>query len=121
MEDLGTRLDLANNIERSIAAENSFQALPFSGTILNNAPLTAATQKYNELITQRNALGASATDVNPVFKGYNDQLTFLKANILSNVRTIKQEINDQREKTSQQLIARWITPRPSRSASCSSN
>ena len=104
MEDLGTRLDLANNIERSIAAENSFQALPFSGTILNNAPLTAATQKYNELITQRNALGASATDANPVFKGYNDQLAFLKANILSNVRTIKQEINDQREKTSQQLI-----------------
>lgn len=104
MEDLSTRLDLANSIERSITAVNSHQALPFSGTILNNAPLTAATQKYNELIAQRSALGASATDANPIAKGINEQLAFSRDNILSNVRTIKQEINEQKEKTRQQLI-----------------
>ena len=106
MEDLKTRLNLANNIERSISNSGAgvFQALPFSGTILNNAPLTALTQQYNTLITQRNALGASATDANPIYKGFNEQLDFLKENIASSVRSIKQEINDQREQTSQQLI-----------------
>ena len=106
MEDLKTRLDLANNIERSMSntASGVYQALPFSGTILNNAPLTALTQQYNTLITQRNALGASATDANPAYKGFNEQLSFLKENIASSIRSIKQEINDQKEQTSQQLI-----------------
>jgi tyrosine-protein kinase Etk/Wzc len=104
--DLDTRLVFVNNIERAInnTETNRNQPLPFSNTILNNVPLTGLIQKYNDLIEKRKQLAESAEDKNPIVLSFDEQMRGLRSNILISVQTIKQEINDQKEQSRQQLI-----------------
>ncbi len=104
--DLDTRLGFVNNIERFVnsSATNTTQSLPFGNTILNNTPLTALIQQHNDLIAKRQQLAESAKEDNPILITYNEQLATLKANILISLQTIKQEINEQKEQSRQQLI-----------------
>jgi tyrosine-protein kinase Etk/Wzc len=106
IEALDIRLAFVNNIEHIIStpAKNRYQPLPFSNEILNSGPLTGLITQYNELTNKRNQLSESANEGNPILVSFDEQLGYLKNSILISVQTIKQEINDQKERYRQQLI-----------------
>jgi tyrosine-protein kinase Etk/Wzc len=106
IEALDTRLAFVNSIERIITnpSANRYQALPFSTEILNSGLLTGLIQQYNGLIDKRNLMMESAKEGNPILATFDDQLRNLKENILITVQTIKQEVNEQKERARQQLI-----------------
>jgi tyrosine-protein kinase Etk/Wzc len=106
IEALDNRLAFVNSIERVISstAVNKYQALPFSTEILNSGPLTGAIQRYNDLINKRNLMLESAKEGNPILATFDEELHSLKDNILITVQTIKQEVNEQKERARQQLI-----------------
>jgi tyrosine-protein kinase Etk/Wzc len=106
IEALDIRLATVNSIELIIKSSvaNKYETLPFSTEILNSGPLTAAIQRYNELINKRNLMKGSAEDDNPMMKTFDAELRSLKENILITIQTIKQEVNDQKERARQQLI-----------------
>lgn len=105
IEGFDNRLAFVNNIERIITAPStSYQALPFSTEILSSGPLTGLIQRYNDLIAKRNGMLESAKEGNPILASFDEQLRDLKDNILITVQTIKQEVNEQKERARQQLI-----------------
>jgi tyrosine-protein kinase Etk/Wzc len=105
IEGFDNRLAFVNNIERIITASSThYQALPFSTEILSSGPLTGLIQRYNDLIAKRNAMLESAKEGNPILTSFDEQLKDLKENILITVQTIKQEVNEQKERARQQLI-----------------
>jgi tyrosine-protein kinase Etk/Wzc len=106
IEALDNRLAFVNSIERIInsTAANKYQALPFSTEILNSGPLTVLIQQYNDLVTKRNLMLESAKEGNPILATFDEQLHNLKNNILITVQTIKQEVNEQKERARQQLL-----------------
>lgn len=106
IEALDNRLAFVNSIERIISstATNKYQALPFSTEILNSGPLTVLIQQYNDLVAKRNLMLESAKEGNPILATFDEQLHSLKDNILITVQTIKQEVNEQKERARQQLI-----------------
>jgi tyrosine-protein kinase Etk/Wzc len=106
IEGLDNRLALVNSIERIInsSSTNRYQALPFSTEILNSGPLTGLIQQYNDFISKRMMMMESAKEGNPILASFDEQLRGLKDNILITVQTIKQEVNEQKERARQQLI-----------------
>jgi tyrosine-protein kinase Etk/Wzc len=104
---LDIRSDLVKNIETIIVAQNpteKYRPLPFSTEILGSGPLTILIQRYNEIIYKRSQILESAKENNPMLTTNDEELKNLKNNILISIQTIKQEVNEQKEKYRQQMI-----------------
>jgi tyrosine-protein kinase Etk/Wzc len=78
--------------------------LPYTTEILNNAPLIELIKKFNELISRRSQMMESAKEGNPILETHNEELAYLKNNILISVQAVKQEVADQKERYRQQII-----------------
>ncbi len=104
---LEDRIKLVSNIE-SIISDNSvtgkYRPLPYSGEVLGSDPLIQLIGKYNDIIAKRNEMLESAKEGNPILSTYDESLRNLKNNILISVQTIKQEVNEQKERYRQQII-----------------
>lgn len=104
---LDIRADLVKNIESIISAVNptdKYRPLPFSSEILGSGPLTTLIQRYNDIITKRSQILESAKEGNPMLSSSDEELKNLKNNILISIQTIKQEVNEQKERYRQQMI-----------------
>lgn len=102
---LDIRANEVRNIESIIMDKSeNYRPLPFSTEILGSAPLVEMIRRYNALINDRNQLKESATDKNPMLSTRDEEMKSLRNNILISVQTIKQEVNDQKERYKQQII-----------------
>jgi tyrosine-protein kinase Etk/Wzc len=104
---LDVRADLVKNIESIISTHNEtdkYRPLPFSTEILGSGPLTTLIQRYNDIINKRSQILESAKEGNPMLNSNDEELKNLKNNILISIQTIKQEVNEQKEKYRQQMI-----------------
>jgi tyrosine-protein kinase Etk/Wzc len=104
---LDIRADLVKNIESIIVAQNpteKYRPLPFSTEILGSGPLTILIQRYNDIIYKRSQIMESAKENNPMLTSNDEELKNLKNNILISIQTIKQEVNEQKEKYRQQMV-----------------
>ena len=104
---LDIRADLVKNIENIISDPNPtsrYKPLPFSTEILGSGPLTTLIQRNNEIIVRRSQMLESAKEGNPMLNTSDEELKNLKNNILISIQTIKQEVNEQKERYRQQMI-----------------
>ncbi len=106
VNELDNRLSFVKNIEGIIDETklNQYKSLPYSTEISNNAPLLDAIRRYNELITKRAKMLESAEGANPALNTFDEELKSLKENIFLSIQTIKQEVNEQKERYRQQII-----------------
>jgi tyrosine-protein kinase Etk/Wzc len=105
--ELDIRADLVKSIETIITTSNAadrYRPLPFSTEILGSGPLTTLIQRYNDIINKRSQILESAKEGNPMLSSSDEELKNLKNNILISIQTIKQEVNEQKEKYRQQMI-----------------
>ncbi len=102
---LDDRANEVRNIE-SILMDRSenYRPLPFSAEVQSSAPLVEMIRRYNTLISNRNLLKESATENNPMLATFDQEMKSLRNNILISVQTIKQEVNEQKERYKQQII-----------------
>lgn len=101
---LENRANEVEGIERIVSDKSGgYRPLPFSTEVLGSEPLVQMIRQYNTLIDKRNKIGESATDDNPLIATYNAEMKLLKDNILISIQTIKQEVNDQKQRYLQQL------------------
>ncbi len=102
---LDDRANEVRNIE-SILMDKSenYRPLPFSSEVQSSAPLVEMIRRYNALINDRNLLKESATEKNPMLSTRDEEMKSLRNNILISVQTIKQEVNEQKERYKQQII-----------------
>ena len=104
--ELDNRLSVVQSIERIIAATalNQYQPLPYSTEIGNNPSLLELIRRYNDLIGKRSQMLESAKEANPALGTFDEELRYLKTNIITSIQTIKQEVNEQKERYKQQII-----------------
>ncbi len=76
-----TQLALANDFEELLKSQTEYDLLPANLGIESKA-INELTNKYNELIIEKNRLLVSSTEENPVVLKLNDKLEQLKNNIL---------------------------------------
>ncbi len=102
---LDDRANEVRNIE-SILMDKSenYRPLPFSSEVQSSPPLVEMIRRYNVLISNRTQLKESATEKNPMMGTFDEEMKGLRNNILISVQTIKQEVNDQKERYKQQII-----------------
>ncbi len=102
---LDDRANEVRNIESILMDKpENYRPLPFSSEVQTSAPLVEMIRRYNTLISNRNQLKESATENNPMLATFDQEMKSLKNNILISVQTIKQEVNEQKERYKQQII-----------------
>jgi tyrosine-protein kinase Etk/Wzc len=101
---LDIRADMVKSIESILSQPANYRSLPYTTEILNNAPLIDLIKKFNELISRRSQMMESAKEGNPILETHNEELAYLKNNILISVQAVKQEVADQKERYRQQII-----------------
>ncbi|MFN7117488.1 MAG: GumC family protein, partial [Saprospiraceae bacterium] len=95
--DLELRMLMLNNIEQEIRDKsNPYKTLPLGSEILSGV-LDGLIEKYNELIYQRDKILKTATLDNPAADRYNEQLNYLKGNILQSIRAMRQELQTRKK------------------------
>ncbi len=106
VNELDTRLSFVKSIESiiEVSTVSEYKPLPFSTEILSNVALLQLIRNYNEIITKRAKILESAKGPNPALNTYDEELKSLKDNIYLSIQTIKQEVNDQKERYRQQII-----------------
>ena len=106
VNELDNRLSFVQTIEAIMKETNvnQYKPLPFSTEISNNAPLLEAIRKYNDLISKRAKMLESAQEGNPVLNTFDEELKSYKDNIFFSIQTIKQEVNEQKQRYKQQII-----------------
>jgi tyrosine-protein kinase Etk/Wzc len=103
--ELDDRANEVRNIENILMDKSeNYRPLPFSSEIQASAPLVEMIRRYNTLINNRNQLRESATEKNPMMSSGDEEMKSLRNNILISVQTIKQEVNEQKERYKQQII-----------------
>ena len=104
--ELDNRLAVVKNIENIIqnTTVNQYRPLPYSTEISSNGALLDAIKRYNDLIARRSQVAESAKEGNPILSSSDEELKNLRNNILMSVQTIKQEVNDQKERYRQQIM-----------------
>lgn len=104
--ELDNRLAVVRNIESIIqnTTVNQYRPLPYSTEISSNGALLDAIKRYNDLIARRSQVAESAKEGNPMLNSSDEELRNLRNNILMSVQTIKQEVNDQKERYRQQIM-----------------
>ena len=101
---LENRANEVEGIERIVSDKSGgYRPLPFSTEVLGSEPLVQMIRQYNALIDKSNKIKESGTDANPMIGTYNAEMNLLKDNILISIQTIKQEVNDQKQRYLQQL------------------
>ncbi len=106
MVGLDERMTFIRTIENTIATSTGagqYTPLPFSSEVLGNVPLAGLIKEHNELITRRNQMKESATEGNPILKTSDEELRSLRNNILISIQAIKEEVNEQKERYTQQM------------------
>jgi tyrosine-protein kinase Etk/Wzc len=104
VEELNIRAELVKNMEGIVSAPTGqYKSLPFGAEIAASPALAEMTRRYNDGLSKRAQLEASATGNNPMLKTADEELSSLRNNIQISLNTIKQEITDQRERYRQQL------------------
>jgi tyrosine-protein kinase Etk/Wzc len=105
VEALNIRLAEVTNIETIVVDKTTaFRPLPFSAEVSASAPLTSLIRNYNDLIAKRSQLKESGTDDNPAVVSYIEAMKVMKNDILVTIQTIKEEVNNQKERYKQQII-----------------
>jgi tyrosine-protein kinase Etk/Wzc len=104
--ELDNRLAVVVNIEKIIltTAMNQYRTLPYSTEISSNGALLELIKRYNDLISKRSQMLESAKEGNPILSSNDEELKYLRNNILVSIQTIKQEVNDEKERYRQQII-----------------
>lgn len=104
--ELDNRLAVVINIEKIIltTAMNQYRTLPYSTEISSNGALLELIKRYNDLISKRSQMLESAKEGNPILSSNDEELKYLRNNILVSIQTIKQEVNDEKERYRQQII-----------------
>ena len=109
---MGQKVDALDNRENAVKKiegilmdkSENYSTLPYSTEVQSSAPLVDMIKRYNGLISKRSEMKGSATENNPILNPIDDEMKLLKNNILISVQTIKQEVNDQKERYKQQII-----------------
>ncbi len=92
LRELATQIDVLESIENYLLKKpDEFEMVPSSLNI-EDATLLSLITKYNDLQIERSRLLRTAQPSNPLIKNINEQSENLRANIIENLRNIKNSI-----------------------------
>jgi capsular exopolysaccharide synthesis family protein len=91
--EVETQIKMVDYLDEYLNDENNTDKMIPSNIGINDPTLAATTNEYNKLIMERERLAQSTTPDNPVMKKLEEQLSSLRANINSSIRSVGQSLN----------------------------
>jgi len=102
LQNANIQLQVAQSMQDLISSQDDYTLMP-SNVGISDPGITNTTQRYNELIAERNRLLESSNEKNPVIVKLNQQLDGLRSGMQSSLNNVTNNLNLQVNSLSKQL------------------
>ncbi|MEM9075532.1 MAG: polysaccharide biosynthesis tyrosine autokinase [Bacteroidota bacterium] len=102
LQDANIQLNIASSMQDLISNQGDYDIIP-TNVGLSDQGISAAAQRYNELVSQRNRLLESSNEKNPVIVKLDQQLEGLRKGMQSSLNNITNNLDLQVNSLSKQL------------------
>lgn len=102
LQEASIQLNIANSMQDLIKDQDGYDIIP-TNVGLNDAGISNAAQRYNELVAQRNRLLESSNEKNPVIVKLDQQLESLRRGMQSSLNNVTNNLDLQVNSLSKQL------------------
>lgn len=97
IEALETQMKLVSYVETFVKDEKNKDQLIPANLGIQDESLAMLINQYDDIMLRRMRMDRTATDTNPVVLQLNDQLSVMRANILSSIRSVKNSLRISKE------------------------